>query len=949
MASMNLDLPATAGHEMINTMYLTYKAAQQITETLWVNERDEELRSFCASLVAYFNMIRRSLSILDDTSVPQANSGLMALLLAPIKLMFSISSLHVPIKVSLREIVRVGENIGYTKGDLARLNDVLSLDLTKTYESRNELLKSLAMCEEALRDSYIEEPSQWDEEDFALQLVITELRYDILNAAKSTFEAMLACTDCPCKAEHDFGARLYLSTHRKTQESMMRTQDEDVVDFDMFLSTHYDWQEVRVHAMGNQRVPDEVAGQQPKRKRMEAKSLRIRKLCEALAKTKSMTGYRLELKVLRNQLYQLHPEMYNSAIDTSQNAISLDYILRHTRGSFTERTKRILAVILASTVFHLYGTPWLQPTWGASDVLFFHTTSSTTLFRPFINSPLSSLNLTREEARPKTPEPDDMIEDTKADDTDVEDFFNHPCPTVITLASLLLELYFETPFDILVQKFNAKLGTNTTSSAFTRYLDANLVFQACKAEIPLNSQFYLALTNFLDTKVWQDENGDTLDTLTLRKMIYQQVVLPLETELSQAYSSIPIETIDEFAQKIDFGRWGNLNYNLHGDPQNSVTDTLRSTSMDRRQSSPTPRYSVETSSIRTNTEDQGLVMHYYPHSAYTVGIICALPLELRAVRALFDTEHNGHAKMKGDSNTYALGTIGQHMIVAACLPSGEYGTNAAADAASNMRRTYHEVGFCLLVGIAGGAPSPEVDIRLGDIVVSHPTSTSSGVTHYDRGKEHEENTFQLTGNLQGPPRSLRTAISALRSKPDASSSSLQPHLERIARSIPHSSTSSYSHPGQENDHLFKAVCSTCFALRDCINADSHVQRRARRPTDLPEIHYGLIASGNRVLKDASTRDRWAKEYGILCFEMEAAGVMNILPCLVIRSICDYADAYKNKTWQNYAAATAAAYAKLLLRHTASSRTEWKTAIDDWDSSLYIYGSGDEPPAKRRRA
>jgi len=129
-----------------------------------------------------------------------------------------------------------------------------------------------------------------------------------------------------------------------------------------------------------------------------------------------------------------------------------------------------------------------------------------------------------------------------------------------------------------------------------------------------------------------------------------------------------------------------------------------------------------------------------------------------------------------------------------------------------------------------------------------------------------------------------------------------------------------------------------------------VQRRARRPTDQPEIHYGLIASGNRVLKDAAARDRWAKEHGILCFEMEAAGVMNTLPCLVIRGICDYADSYKNKRWQNYAAATAASYAKLLLRHTASSSIEWNTTARIGDkSSLRIYTNGEEPQAKRQRA
>jgi hypothetical protein len=78
------------------------------------------------------------------------------------------------------------------------------------------------------------------------------------------------------------------------------------------------------------------------------------------------------------------------------------------------------------------------------------------------------------------------------------------------------------------------------------------------------------------------------------------------------------------------------------------------------------------------------------------------------------------------------------------------------------------------------------------------------------------------------------------------------------------------------------------------------------------IYYGQIASSNQVIKYSRTRDRWARELGILCFEMEAAGLMDHFPCLVIRGICDYADSHKNKQWQEYAAATAAAYAKEIL-------------------------------------
>ena len=67
------------------------------------------------------------------------------------------------------------------------------------------------------------------------------------------------------------------------------------------------------------------------------------------------------------------------------------------------------------------------------------------------------------------------------------------------------------------------------------------------------------------------------------------------------------------------------------------------------------------------------------------------------------------------------------------------------------------------------------------------------------------------------------------------------------------------------------------------------------------------------MRNGIDRDRISRELGgVLCFEMEAAGLMNTFPCLVIRGICDYSDSHKNKDWQAYAAATAAAYAKELL-------------------------------------
>jgi nucleoside phosphorylase len=62
--------------------------------------------------------------------------------------------------------------------------------------------------------------------------------------------------------------------------------------------------------------------------------------------------------------------------------------------------------------------------------------------------------------------------------------------------------------------------------------------------------------------------------------------------------------------------------------------------------------------------------------------------------------------------------------------------------------------------------------------------------------------------------------------------------------------------------------------------------------------------------------------------MEAAGLMNHFPCLVIRGICDYSDSHKNKEWQGYAAMVAAAYAKDLLYQIAPNRVEAEKKIGD---------------------
>src|SRR5271156_906912 len=157
-------------------------------------------------------------------------------------------------------------------------------------------------------------------------------------------------------------------------------------------------------------------------------------------------------------------------------------------------------------------------------------------------------------------------------------------------------------------------------------------------------------------------------------------------------------------------------------------------------------------------------LHTFLHGDYTVGWICALPSEMAAAMAMLDERHNPLQQNSRDHNTYTLGRIGRHNVVLACLPSGVMGTLSAARVANQMLQTFEGIRFGLMVGIGGGVPSEENDIRLGDIVVSKPTGASGGVIQYDFGKTIQESRFIRTGLLNRPPDVLLAALASLQAK-----------------------------------------------------------------------------------------------------------------------------------------------------------------------------------------
>ena len=352
---------------------------------------------------------------------------------------------------------------------------------------------------------------------------------------------------------------------------------------------------------------------------------------------------------------------------------------------------------------------------------------------------------------------------------------------------------------------------------------------------------------------------------------------------------------------------------------------------------------------RKNT-DKSPHLTEFTHNNYTVGWVCALSKEQTAATAMLDEIHSNLPSLPNDHNAYTLGSIGKHNIVIACLPEGEIATISAANVATQMVNTFPSIKFGLMVGIGGGVP-PKV--RLGDVVVSKPVDKFSGVVQWDLGKAEEGGEFKRTGSLNCPPKVLLTALTKLKTGHEMNGPNIPRYLDDLKVKWPkleqkYTKSDFLRDPMDELDNsqrgqtrwqiifaiLWKAMLTFLDNILgwwafDLIEGEAKqaastavsitAPKGQRKPGDMC-IHYGLIASGNQVIKDAAFRDKINKELDghVLCVEMEAAGLMNQFPCIVIRGICDYADSDKNKDWQEYAAAVAAAFAKELLEYVQPS-------------------------------
>lgn len=345
---------------------------------------------------------------------------------------------------------------------------------------------------------------------------------------------------------------------------------------------------------------------------------------------------------------------------------------------------------------------------------------------------------------------------------------------------------------------------------------------------------------------------------------------------------------------------------------------------------------------------------------FEIAIICALPLEANAVIALFDhhwENEEEYGKARGDPNAYTTAVINNHNVVVAHMPN--MGKVNAASVAVGLALSFPNIKLALVVGICGGVPSGphhRDDIYLGDVIISQC------LVQYDFGRQYPT-VFEPKSTLEGGLGSAPMAIQSVLRKLETTHHTVRLQedtcmvLEELQKR-----TGQVMYPGVAFDQLFEpsylhqhrdpTACDMCGkdemkGCADALKATCHelgcgahghglvARKRSVNGQEpkalLPSIHIGKMGSGDTVMKSGIHRDEIARKAGIIALEMEGAGVSAHLPSLVIKGVCDYADSHKNKQWQSYAAATAAACTKAFLKH--------------WASESPLQGEVTVPPAK----
>ncbi|KAF5633413.1 nucleoside phosphorylase [Fusarium sp. NRRL 52700] len=333
---------------------------------------------------------------------------------------------------------------------------------------------------------------------------------------------------------------------------------------------------------------------------------------------------------------------------------------------------------------------------------------------------------------------------------------------------------------------------------------------------------------------------------------------------------------------------------------------------------------------------------------FHIGIVCARRSHYDTVGHIVDEFWDGNhfGRSGGDPNIYSVGRIGDRPVVIVLLSLD--GKVNSATAVTSLRASYPRLELVLVTGICGGVPGPHAgeELLLGDVVIS------KALVQHDFGRQYPDK-FEVKKKLDDclgrPAKNIRNFVAQLqanriRTEVEDRASFYLKDLQKCAKETLRGAD--YHYPGADSDRLYPPayihrhhsdceqcaegsaeICDKSRELPCCeIGCDDRelVQRHrldARRSLEragdideaqAPYIFVGHLGSGDIVFNSGEERDRLAQAHDLIAFETEGAGLWDEFPCIVVKGVCNYADSHKNKEWQDFAAATAAAVSKALI-------------------------------------
>ncbi|KAK6334643.1 hypothetical protein TWF718_010097 [Orbilia javanica] len=573
------------------------------------------------------------------------------------------------------------------------------------------------------------------------------------------------------------------------------------------------------------------------------------------------------------------------------------------------KERRILAVILAHLMLQLCDGPWIRETWDASNIYFLYNQSSPkaiNLRQPYVDSSLSSAPSALATGSPKPSDTNTL----------------HKYPLILDFARLLVEIQLGETLKPTEEDYTPGTVEETPDTAF---------FMIDRIFHEISNDIYDDYRSAIDACLECDQflpEATSFEQPQFRGLVYQNIVAPLEQELLKGFNITIAElnnlqsedgrssqkTTPNFTRTTD-PRGGDNRSPKYTSPPTSFEYTEVNSS---RKEYPVVNGRNGISQVRVDTMSSFVSssVEIYPPESFKIAIICPMAVELAPILACLDTRYEDTC-LSFQRNNYTLGRIGKHNVVVTVMPG--IGNNRAAAVVTQLTNDFKFLKFGLLVGIGGGIPDlPQYDIRLGDVVVSKPTGSFGGAVQFDRGKTHSQHHFERTGHLNKPPWFLMANLERLIAEHTIKPSKIGDYLSEMTQKWAYMVQKGYVHPGEEHDVLYEHNYRHKPHSSNCMDCDQNKRvERPKRTSKDPVVHYGTIGSANTVLKDGDTREQLKKDLGIICVDMEAAGIIEEFPCLIIRGICDYADSHKAKKWQPYAAATAAAYAKEFLSNLSS--------------------------------